>query len=181
MRSWMPLRLGLVLGLSACSLHLEPSCGVHGHAGDVAAPPPAPATELASCPGRARTGITECFANPCGPGLYCDETTLRECRPGCTSDANCGPRDICVREGTAALGRCESCGGHERHAAAPGCVEPSRTGATPCFFGDCGAGQFCGSEARCVPGCVSDENCSAEEHCAREPGSVLGVCRSCYF
>ena len=54
-------------------------------------------------------------------------------------------------------------------------------GTTPCFFGDCGPGQFCAADQRCVPGCVSNENCSGEEQCVREPGVARGVCRSCYF
>lgn len=175
------LSVGFSLALSACSLHVEPSCDVRGQTsgGEPSVEPPG--ADAPACPGRARTGTTACFATPCGPGLYCDESTLRECRPGCVSDENCGPRDRCVRGEGAAVGRCEACSDHTPHPAAAHCVAPARTGTSPCFFGDCGPGQFCGGDQRCVPGCVSDENCSGEEQCVREPGVAQGVCRSCYF
>lgn len=137
----------------------------------------------ATCPGPARSGTTSCFPGECPVGQYCDDTAMPTCRPGCASDASCGPRDVCVREGEAAIGRCESCLGREAHEPAPGCVVASRTGTTSCFPGECPVGQRCVDEAmpHCEPGCASDENCGPAEHCVRKDGAVIGVCRSCFY
>lgn len=47
----------------------------------------------------------------------------------------------------------------------------------------CSAGTFCytGSayEAKCQPGCQSDENCGPSERCVRCSGSAAGSCRTC--
>src|SRR5687768_18358997 len=71
--------------------------------------------------------------------------------------------DVCVREGDAALGRCEPCAGRSFHAPAPGCVVPSRSGTTACFPGECPVGQ------RCVD--------RSEEHTSELQSRLHLVCR----
>ncbi len=181
-----------VVVLAGCELRCAPTCNADV---DVATPSDhhdvrtGPAAEGGSvgaageCSGPTRSGTTSCFPGECPPGQYCDDTGMATCRPGCASDASCGPREICVREGDAALGRCESCASHTAHEPAPGCVVPARTGVTSCFPGECPVGQRCVDEGmpHCEPGCASDESCGPAEYCLRKPGAALGVCRSCYY
>ena len=179
----------VVASLAGCGdVRCAPSCNATL---DVDAPGPtipgrglkegSPAADPA-CPGPPRSGVTSCFPSECPAGQYCDDTGMPTCRPGCASDASCGPRELCVREGEAALGRCEPCSDHATHDPAPGCVVASRTGTTPCFPGECPVGQRCVGEGmpHCEPGCTSDENCGPAEYCMRADGSALGVCRSCF-
>jgi hypothetical protein len=180
---------GILLVLAACDVDCAgPSCNANV---DVNVPPTkgpartdvrAGSADPQACPGPAHSGLTSCFPGECSVGHWCDDVADATCKPGCVSDENCGPRDICVREGDAAIGRCESCGTLTAHEPKAGCVVPSRTGTTKCFP-DCPAGQHCvdtGTQ-HCEPGCASDENCGPSEHCARAAGAALGVCRSCFF
>ncbi len=63
------------------------------------------------------------------------------------------------------------------------CGKAGRTGRTSCYGGDCSAGQYCrdsNKESRyCDNGCVSDDNCGANEWCLRCGSDSTGVCRSC--
>lgn len=172
-------------GLAGCQWQLQPSCAVQHHEASDSAPTITTTTTTevaATCPGPARTGDSPCFFHDCSAGMYCDDVRTPDCRPGCASDEDCGPRDTCVRTGTAALGRCESCAKHTAHAAAPGCVVEARTGRSRCSHSECGPGQYCDDASwGCVPGCASDENCGPSESCERAPGASVGVCRSCFF
>lgn len=176
----------LAVFVAACDVDCAPSFDIAVSAPETSprgvAEPGAPSAEPKACPGPARTGTTSCFPGECSVGHWCDDVANATCKPGCTSDENCGPRDICVREGDAAVGRCEPCSGHRQHEAAPGCVVPSRSGITKCFP-ECPAGQHCVDEgtSHCEPGCASDENCGPTEQCVRASSAALGVCRSCYF
>lgn len=188
----MKRRLGLMLlamSVLGCEVTLAPTCNARGEVvvdgteRDVAVER-TQSSEAASCPGAPRSGITECFPGECGPGQFCDERSggIAECRPGCTTDQGCGPRDVCVRAAGSAIGRCEPCAEQTRRELA-GCGAADRSGTTPCFPGECGPGQYCVSTGmpHCEPGCTSDENCGPTERCEREAGSALGVCRSCDF
>jgi hypothetical protein len=81
--------LGLLLGLGAC-----------GGVGD-------------------RDGYTYCGdflgTTYCQPGQYCVDPTFSECVPGCTSDTNCAPNQICRKVDRQQVGtcvnRCSSCSG----------------------------------------------------------------------
>lgn len=172
------------LALVACDVDCAPSVdiAVSAPAKSTPATGSAPGTEQSACPGPPHAGTTSCFPGECSVGHWCDDASADACRPGCVSDENCGPRDICVREGDAAVGRCESCGGRPAHEPKAGCVVPSRSGTTKCFP-DCPAGQHCVDEGteHCEPGCASDENCGPSEYCMRAGTSPLGVCRSCFF
>ena len=175
----------LVACLSGCEVTLAPSCNAQGEVVvDDSDRPGRVERPAAACPGVPRSGITECFPGECGAGQFCDERSggHADCRPGCTSDEGCGPRDVCVREGGSAIGRCEPCRDQPRREL-EGCGAADRTGTTPCFPGQCGPGQYCVSAGmpHCEPGCTSDENCGPTERCEREAGSALGVCRSCDF
>ncbi|MBL8945111.1 MAG: hypothetical protein JNK45_18240 [Myxococcales bacterium] len=177
----------VVLGLVGCQWQLQPSCSVEHVGPEIADAPgerrPAATPEPAMCPGPARTGDSPCFFHDCSAGMYCDDLDTPDCRPGCASDEDCGPRDTCVRSGGGAVGRCEPCAQHTAHAPPPGCVVPSRTGRSRCTGSDCGAGQYCDDAANwsCVPGCASDENCGPSEFCERSAGASVGACRSCFF
>jgi len=176
----------LVVSLAGCGdVRCAPSCNAAVDVDLPAASSPSVGLKDGSadvCPGPAHSGVTSCFPSECPAGQYCDDAGMPTCRPGCASDASCGPRELCVREGEAALGRCEPCSDHAAHDPAPGCVVASRTGTTPCFPGECPVGQRCVSEGmpHCEPGCTSDENCGPAEFCRREGSSPLGVCRSCF-
>jgi hypothetical protein len=188
-RGWIALALGMPL--LGCTVFVAPTCmavlgldgghdedEAHGEDGG-----PRASAEPA-CPGaQHRTGSTECFPGECGPGQYCDDRSLPSvCHPGCTSDANCGADDTCVRVGDAAIGRCEPCREQTRRDEDV-CVTTQRTGSTPCFPGRCGPGQYCVDTglSHCEPGCVSNENCAPTERCERTTDGALGVCRSCTF
>jgi hypothetical protein len=190
-RGWLALVLGAPL--LGCTVFVAPTCmAVLGFDDDPDENEPildegetsAPRVNAEpACPGAHRTGITACFPGQCGPGQYCDDRSRGgECRPGCTSDANCGAQDTCVRVGDAVIGRCEPCRDQTRRARDV-CVSTQRSGSTPCFPGRCGAGQYCVGEglSHCEPGCVSNENCAPTERCERASDSPLGVCRSCTF
>lgn len=134
-----------------------------------------------ACPGPTHSGTTDCFPSTCSAGQYCDDP-VSECRPGCVTDSNCGPRDVCVRADGATIGRCESCAGFTFEKSAKGCVVDTRSGTTACFPGECPVGQYCvdGASSHCQPGCVSDENCGPAERCDRAPAATIGVCTSCF-
>jgi hypothetical protein len=180
----------LIACVAACEVTLSPTCNAQGEVvvddsdRDGVVERSEAGSDAAVCPGRPRSGITECFPGECGPGQFCDERSggIAECRPGCTSDEGCGSRDVCVRQDGSAIGRCEPCGQQARREL-EGCGAADRSGTTPCFPGQCGPGQYCVSRgmSRCEPGCTSDENCGPTERCEREAGSALGVCRSCDF
>jgi hypothetical protein len=175
------LLVGVATSLPACDVNLWPSCKVEVGSRDHATEPRPASSRSATCPGPARSGSTGCFPGTCGPGQYCDDV-VSECRPGCVTDENCGPRDACVRADDATAGRCEACSGLAFGPAAPACVVPERVGVTPCFPGECPVGQYCvdGDISHCEPGCVSDENCGPAERCDRAPAAALGMCRSCF-
>ncbi len=192
--------LGGLLAVAACTVDIHPGCNASGNLdvdvdandaptkprADDEAPaadpePPAPPVDR-SCPGPRHNGATECFPGRCSAGQYCNDPTS-DCLPGCVSDANCGPRDTCVRTGGDPIGRCEPCVEQASHEPAEHCVDPRRRGATACFPGSCEPGQYCVSRGlnHCEPGCVSDDNCGPTETCTRPEGYAVGICRSCYF
>lgn len=180
----------LLTSLAGCEVTLAPSCNASGEAVvDVseerpgAGGTPRTSSPAAVCPGPRRSGLTECFPGECGPGQYCDDRSGHAtCRPGCTSDMNCGDIDVCVRAAGAAIGRCESCAEQPRRTL-DACGSPDRAGTTPCFPGECAAGQYCvdAGLSHCEPGCTSDANCGPAERCERPEGSALGICQSCDF
>lgn len=156
---------------------------------DTAAPSGSPSRSTAptgsstACPGPRHDGRTGCFPFECSVGQYCDDRTTT-CKLGCITDANCGPRDTCVRAAGESLGRCEACARQTSHEPAAGCGDPHRNGITECFPGHCEPGQYCVDGrglSRCDLGCVSDDNCFGTEYCHREPDELVGVCRSCFF
>ena len=165
----------------SCSPSCSPEINVNCEPGDGSCDLPQPATPANACPGARRSGITECFPSQCAAGLFCDDRGgLASCRPGCTSDANCGSTEMCIRGPGEAVGRCEACT-DDWQAQAPQCRPSRRDGVTPCFPGACSPGQFCVDRglSHCEPGCVSDENCLASEHCERGDRAAVGVCRPC--
>jgi hypothetical protein len=76
-----------------------------------------------SCGKEGRTGETAgTSCGTCSAGQYCDTDGFNECKPGCTSDNNCGENETCVRTGTNAVGTCRSCS-----EAQPGTVDGGST------------------------------------------------------
>jgi len=65
----------------------------------------------------------------------------------------------------------------------PTCGQPGRTGQTTCeasTAGTCPAGQYCDDVMlTCSTGCTSDDNCGANERCARAGGASVGACSPC--
>jgi len=60
------------------------------------------------------------------------------------------------------------------------CPGPRHDGNSECFPGSCAPGQYCDDPThRCVPGCVSDENCGPKDTCVRPEGDAIGRCESC--
>ena len=174
----------MFVAVAGCELTCAPTCSPRGEIEMNQGVSPAPDASARACPGTPRSGITECFPGECGPGQFCDERagSHGSCRPGCTSDQGCGPRDVCVREASSAIGRCEPCA-EQAPRSLDACGARERSGSTPCFPGSCGPGQYCIDEGmpHCEPGCTSDENCGPTERCEREGTAALGVCRSCAF
>jgi hypothetical protein len=173
--------------LAGCQVSLAPSCDVASkveadgpQAGSHGGSPRAEEGPVA-CPGPRGSGSTTCGFESCGPGQSCDQSGLPECRPGCSSDEHCARTDRCVRAPGESEGRCESCGGIELGDAAPGCIDPARTGVTECFH-HCGPGTYCSDVGipECVVGCVTDANCGPSERCDRPGRSKVGTCTSCY-
>ena len=81
---------------------------------EAAGPGPAttpPGTEAGAACGKAgRTGETSgTSCGKCAAGQYCKNDSYNECKPGCTSDANCGEAEQCIRCGTETVGTCQSC------------------------------------------------------------------------
>lgn len=179
----------LLLCLVACDVQCAPTLNANVDASSRDTPAKTEAPRVGTpvvagsvCPGPTHDGVTSCFPSECSVGHWCDDAGPATCKPGCVSDTNCGPRDTCVREPNALVGRCESCVGKTPVEPKAGCVVPERSGTTKCFP-ECPAGQRCDDTdlPKCVPGCASDDNCGPSERCDREAGAVLGVCRSCYF
>jgi len=74
--------------------------------------PPASTEAGAACGKAGRDGKTSSFdCGTCSAGQYCrtSATVADACKPGCTSDANCGEAEQCVRCGTETVGTCQSC------------------------------------------------------------------------
>lgn len=111
-----------------------------------------------------RTGETACSvtaSGTCSAGQYCSENWKNSagCFPGCTSDANCGENERCVRCGTDDVGTCQSCSRSDDDAC--------KSVAKP----DEGCTRTTPDDRRCqTPGkayqCASD----------RDPGAELGKC-----
>jgi hypothetical protein len=121
-----------------------------------------------------RSGHTQCVGNVCNAGQYCDMSTFPTCTPGCTSDENCGPGDVCARATGAAVGVCQAC---------PVCGNGRCDGdetAASCPR-DCKAGPVCGNHA-CEAGestasCATD--CPAAAVCGNgrcETGESTASC-----
>ncbi|MBL8957059.1 MAG: hypothetical protein JNK82_40170 [Myxococcaceae bacterium] len=62
------------------------------------------------------------------------------------------------------------------------CGAPQRTGVTSCGTTnkECQAGQYCSDETfgYCSAGCLSNNNCSAEQQCIKPAGVNEGTCQS---
>ena len=62
------------------------------------------------------SGYTECgdfFApagdvNTCQPGSFCSDATFSKCAPGCLSDQNCSPEQVCVKQHARNRGTCQA-------------------------------------------------------------------------
>lgn len=62
------------------------------------------------------SGYTECgnfmagFGddNECQPGSYCADATFSRCAPGCLSDQNCSPEQVCVKATGRNKGTCQA-------------------------------------------------------------------------
>jgi hypothetical protein len=52
-----------------------------------------------------------------------------------------------------------------------------RTGVTECGIQQCSAGQHC-DNLICQNGCLSDDNCAANQTCAKEGGENIGSCQN---
>jgi hypothetical protein len=110
-----------------------------------------------SCGKPGRTGVTDDGCGQCAAGQYCDESDFLTCKPGCTSDANCGETEQCIRCGSAAVGTCQSC---------------SRTEADVCGGG---SGGGCTRDTFWDMDCVSPGKaytCPSN----MEPSAALGTC-----
>lgn len=131
----------------------------------------------ASCD--AEPGFTRCIGAPtqsdpsvmencCQPGQYCEDPMFERCTPGCLSDENCAADQTCVKASQQSVGTCEAIG------TAPCDAEPGFTG---CMGICCQPGQFCMNPSLqfCAVGCLSEENCAADQACDLSTGSP-GFC-----
>ncbi len=122
-------------------------------------------TAGASCGKPGRSGETSDGCGVCSAGQYCDAEDFHTCKPGCTSDANCGEAEQCVRCGTDAVGTCQSCS----RSAADAC---GSTGCTRDTFWD----QDCVAPGKGYT-CPSDMEPSADlGTCSQGPLSTVWCC-----
>ncbi len=59
-----------------------------------------------------QNGLTDCRGITCQAGNYCTNNFMvsEYCKPGCTSDANCGSTEFCGKCSGEAVGTCIRCG-----------------------------------------------------------------------
>lgn len=90
-------------------------------------------SDAESCGSPGRSGETDCPGFPCSAGMYCEEQTVGyECVVGCTSDANCGESEHCVKCGGDGVGTCQSCSKDEADVCGPGTCERNTALDTSC-------------------------------------------------
>ena len=66
--------------------------------------------------GHGYSGYTACgdfFApdgdvNTCQPGSFCSNATFSKCAPGCLSDQNCSPEQLCIKDSGRNRGTCQA-------------------------------------------------------------------------
>ena len=46
--------------------------------------------------------------NQCHPGSYCSNATFSQCTPGCLSDQNCSPEQVCQKHPGHPIGTCQA-------------------------------------------------------------------------
>lgn len=137
--------------------------------------PMMPAGPTCGSPGR--SGQTDCSGvTTCNAGQYCDDSGFPTCVPGCTSDLNCGPNEVCARPVGEPIGACQACpvcgnGACEAGETSASCAADCNVGPSPvCGNGACEAGE---NPASCAPDCASGPMCG-NGFC--EPGETPASC-----
>lgn len=131
-------------------------------------------------------GYTPCNDAPnpedgviCHPNQYCASQKHNWCYTGCLSDDNCSHEQICVKSHSNNYGACMEA------ATLPDPNPDLKPGYTQCgdpydphYYEICQPSQYCYSSflGDCSGGCLSEENCTDNQICAKEAGENVGVC-----
>ncbi len=136
---------------------------------------------------RLARGYTPCndLPNPengviCHPNQYCASQKNGWCHTGCLSDDNCSHEQVCAKNSGQNWGTCTDLATFpavDEEDLDPGytaCGNPQ----TPARFEICQPSQHCGSWTfgDCWSGCLSEDNCTENQDCAKSPGENVGVC-----
>lgn len=131
-------------------------------------------------------GYTPCNDAPlptdgviCAPNQYCADQKLNWCFRGCLSDDNCSSEQICSKGHGDDVGTCIT---WDDARPIYDDLEPGYTKCgderIPADFAICQPSQYCAiyREGSCASGCLSEDNCTENQQCIKQPGENVGVC-----